>query len=285
MKSKVSRIVDWGGTAEAPRIPTPAAPALPMSPSRERAAMSEGRARAAMTAATTIWSTVNKRLVYNRKLERFAALAMAMIGIAGIAGLTFIIHTLETARMTVVVSGIAAVAACVPLFPCVMRVARRVDKDALNVTAMEGCRVLIAQAKRLGETIIASSDHDGLSAAKHQLLDMLLNDLEKASSAANQRSGVLRGESTGEIRRQVRICPRNRRVLVTTGDDSRFNVNIIDVSMSGVAVEGALSGAGVGSDVVVGSRKARVVRVLPRGVAFEFSTPIPAEQFGLDIVL
>jgi len=285
MKAKVSRIADWGCKAEAPGIPTPAAPALSMSPSRERAATSEGRARAAMTAATMSWRTVNERLIYCRKVQRLAALAVTMIGIAGIAGLIFIVYNLEPARMILVLSSLAIVAACAPLFPCVMRVARRVDEDALNVTAMEGCRVLIAQAKRLGETIIASSDHDGLSAAKHQLLDMLLNDLEKASSAANQRSGVLRGESTGEIRRQVRICPRNRRVLVTTGDDSRFNVNIIDVSMSGVAVEGALSGAGVGSDVVVGSRKARVVRVLPRGVAFEFSTPIPAEQFGLDIVL
>jgi hypothetical protein len=238
-----------------------------------------------MTAATTSWRTANERLVYYRRFRTFVSVAVAMIGIAGIACLISIIYTLSPARMTLVLSGIAAIAACAPLYLCVMRFAQRVDEDALNVTAMEGCRVLIAQAKRLGETIIASFDHDGLSTVKHQLFDMLLNDLEKASLATNARASILCGETPGEIRRHVRIIPRNRRVLVTTGDDSKFDVNIIDLSMSGVAVEGALWGAGVGSDVVVGSRKARVARLIPHGIAFEFSQPIPAEQFGLDIVL
>lgn len=60
---------------------------------------------------------------------------------------------------------------------------------------------------------------------------------------------------------------------------------IMDVSVSGVAVEGNLPRIPIGADVVVGSRKASAVRALPHGMAFKFDEPIPADLLDAEIVL
>ncbi len=86
-------------------------------------------------------------------------------------------------------------------------------------------------------------------------------------------------------RRHARIKPRQTRTLIATEDGRKLNAVIADVSQSGVAIEGNLPGLWIGSMVTVGSRRAKAVRVLPRGMAFEFSTPVPAEALTEDFVL
>ncbi|WP_237478457.1 hypothetical protein [Lichenibacterium dinghuense] len=111
----------------------------------------------------------------------------------------------------------------------------------------------------------------------------------RASAAAPPASPAANAGRAGapavKARRHARIKPRNTRTLIATEDGRRLNALIIDVSQSGVAIEGNLPGLWIGSMVTVGSRRAKAVRVLPRGMAFEFSMPVPAEALTVDFVL
>jgi hypothetical protein len=197
----------------------------------------------------------------------------------------FIIHNPQTALMALVFSALGAAAACAPPIHMILRIGEAASIEARTLVETERISMLIAQGKRMGRTIVAASGDQGLSRVKHEILDMMLNDLEKAALAEKGRAGVLRGEDPRRTRRDARIFPTHKRVIVSIGEVTKFHVLILDVSLSGVAVEGLLPGVGAGSDAVVGARKARVVRLLPHGAAFKFATPIPAEEFDEDIVL
>lgn len=86
-------------------------------------------------------------------------------------------------------------------------------------------------------------------------------------------------------RRHARIKLRDPRTSVLTEDRRRLHARVIDVSQSGVALEGNLPGLWVGSMVSVGARRAKAVRALAHGMAFEFSTPIPIEQLEPGLIL
>jgi hypothetical protein len=278
-----SRSERWGLKDETSSIAaSPPVQRLYMSPERERAAMSEGRAQAAMTNSTLALRVASDRLEDCRRVRRISGRVSVIAGLLGIACLLFIIHNPE---MALVFSALGTAAACVPPLHIILRIGEAGSIEAQTLVEKEKISMLIAQAKLMGRTIVAASDDHGLSKMKHELLDMLLNDLEKASLAGRERASVLRGEAPGRTRRDARISPNNKLVTVTIGNKAKFEVWIIDVSMSGVAVEGLMPGVGIGSDAVVGARKARVVRLLPSGAAFEFAMPIPAEQFDEDIVL
>jgi hypothetical protein len=279
-----SRSERWGNKDETPLVALPVQ-AVQMSLGRERAAVTEGRAHAAITNSTLAWHAANDRLQNCRRVRRISASMSVAVGLLGIACLLFIIRNPETALMALVFSALGAIAACAPPLHIILRIGEAASVEARTLVETEKISMLIAQAKLMGRTIIAASDDQGLSRVKQELLDMLLNDLERASLAEKGRASVLRGEVPGRTRRDARISPTNKRVIVSVGDQTKFHVQIIDVSLSGVGVDGLLPGVGVGSDAVVGARKARVVRLLPHGAGFEFATPIPAEQFDEDIVL
>lgn len=86
-----------------------------------------------------------------------------------------------------------------------------------------------------------------------------------------------------EDRRHERLAPRNPRAILATEDGEEHEVRIIDVSLSGAAVQSSLQ-LPIGAPVMLGKTAARVVRHFDKGIALEFNrTQNPeqlTEQFG-----
>lgn len=72
-----------------------------------------------------------------------------------------------------------------------------------------------------------------------------------------------------EDRRHDRLTPRDNRAEITLDDGRRFPCRIMDLSVSGAAVDVEMRPA-VGTSVRLGSMKGRVVRHFLEGVAIEF---------------
>lgn len=72
-----------------------------------------------------------------------------------------------------------------------------------------------------------------------------------------------------EDRRHERVVPDNRHSTVVLDDGRRYNCKIIDISLSGAAIELAVRPA-MGTPVTLGRMRARVVRHFQNGVAVEF---------------
>ena len=72
-----------------------------------------------------------------------------------------------------------------------------------------------------------------------------------------------------EDRRHERVVPDNRHSTVVLDDGRRYNCKIIDISLSGAAIELAVRPA-MGTPVTLGRMRARVVRHFGDGVAVEF---------------
>src|SRR3569833_437305 len=73
-----------------------------------------------------------------------------------------------------------------------------------------------------------------------------------------------------EDRRHERVVPDNRHSTVVLDDGRRYNCKIIDISLSGAAIELAVRPA-MGTPVTLGRMRARVVRHFANGVAVEFA--------------
>jgi hypothetical protein len=77
--------------------------------------------------------------------------------------------------------------------------------------------------------------------------------------------------SGADDRRHERIVPDNRNAQVTLADGKLYPCEIIDISVSGAAIRiGARPG--LGSQLLLGKTRGRVVRHLADGIAIEFMT-------------
>ncbi len=74
-----------------------------------------------------------------------------------------------------------------------------------------------------------------------------------------------------EDRRHERVVPDNRHSTVVLDDGRRYNCKIIDISLSGAAIELAVRPA-MGTPVTLGRMRARVIRHFQDGVAVEFAS-------------
>jgi hypothetical protein len=74
-----------------------------------------------------------------------------------------------------------------------------------------------------------------------------------------------------EDRRHERVVPDNRHSTVVLDDGRRYNCKIIDISLSGAAIELAVRPA-MGTPVTLGRMRAKVVRHFLNGVAVEFAS-------------
>ena len=74
-----------------------------------------------------------------------------------------------------------------------------------------------------------------------------------------------------EDRRHERVVPDNRHSTVVLDDGRRYNCKIIDISLSGAAIELAVRPA-MNTPVTLGRMRAKVVRHFPEGVAVEFAS-------------
>lgn len=143
-----------------------------------------------------------------------------------------------------------------------------------------GDAVVIAPiAGKVGEKVIAYLDNIGRieGAIQTQVdggftMDVVASPRKRDKMAAQltwlANKDVL---NLPEDRRHERVVPDNRHSTVVLDDGRRYNCKIIDISLSGAAIELAVRPA-MGTPVTLGRMRARVVRHFPDGVAVEFAS-------------
>jgi hypothetical protein len=87
-----------------------------------------------------------------------------------------------------------------------------------------------------------------------------------------------------EDRRHERIAPRDRYTLLRLPNGRVYTATLIDLSMSGAALHVDCEPP-IGARVVVGATPAEVVRHISCGIAVEFLSPLPADDFGENTTL
>ena len=155
------------------------------------------------------------------------------------------------------------------------------NRDEYECTALDMSPgdVLLASAARprAGERIIAYVDHVGrLEGTVSRLADdafvIQLNATErKREKLAAQLTWIANKHELGlpEDRRHDRLAPRKTLTELTVETGDKFPCRIIDLSLSGAAVDIEVRPA-IGTAVRLGNMKGRVVRHFQEGVAIEF---------------
>ncbi|MBZ9655665.1 PilZ domain-containing protein [Phyllobacterium lublinensis] len=130
-----------------------------------------------------------------------------------------------------------------------------------------------------GERVIVYIDHIGRVEGTVErmvrggfLLSLVASDRKKNKIAAQLTWLANKHElDMPEDRRHQRIAPRNPMTTLSMADGRQYPCRIIDLSISGAAVEIRMRPA-LNSQVILGSMRGRVVRHFEEGIAIEFAT-------------
>lgn len=108
--------------------------------------------------------------------------------------------------------------------------------------------------------------------------------LRKREKLADRLTWLANRHALGmpEDRRHERIVPRNQRSTMKVPDGRTYQIKIIDISMSGVAVKCDVKPA-INTAVTIGDTAGRVVRHFEEGVAIEFTRLLPLEHFDENV--
>jgi hypothetical protein len=131
----------------------------------------------------------------------------------------------------------------------------------------------------VGERVIAYLDHLGrlegnvLSLSNGGFVMSINATDRKREKLAAQLTWIANKHELGlpEDRRHDRLAPRNTRAEITLDDGRRYACRIMDLSLSGAAIDIDIRPA-LGTPVRLGSMRGRVVRHFMEGVAIEFSS-------------
>lgn len=128
-----------------------------------------------------------------------------------------------------------------------------------------------------GERVIAYIDH--LGRIEGDITDVIEGGFRMDIVATTRKRDKMAAQLTWlankdllnlpEDRRHERVVPDNRHSTVVLDDGRRYNCKIIDISLSGAAIELAVRPA-MGTPVTLGRMRARVIRHFGDGVAVEF---------------
>ncbi len=151
-------------------------------------------------------------------------------------------------------------------FPC--QVLEMSPGDAVVVAPVSGTA---------GERVVAYIDH--LGRIEGGISEVMDGGFRMDVSATSRKRDKMAAQLTWlankdilnlpEDRRHERVVPDNRHSTVVLDDGRRYNCKIIDISLSGAAIELAVRPA-MGTPVTLGRMRARVVRHFGDGVAVEF---------------
>ncbi|TCQ04853.1 PilZ domain-containing protein [Rhizobium sp. PP-F2F-G36] len=130
---------------------------------------------------------------------------------------------------------------------------------------------------RIGERVIAYVDHVGrIEGLVSRLADgsftVRINATErKRDKLAAQLTWIANKHELGlpEDRRHDRLAPRKTHTDITLEDGTRYACRIIDLSLSGAAVDTEFRFE-LGTPMLLGNMRGRIVRHLQEGVAIEF---------------
>lgn len=281
--------------ADAPRGEAQRRPPQPLragfvsriSVNRETEAVSTGRAAAAALVATAQIRKAGNRLERVQALGKQVASVATLAGSLGLVGGVYAACApFESATVRCAAMLVSLLCTAAPLGLTLARTMREgADDEVEAASAAEGAARVAGFARSIGEAVAAASDSMGLSPSALVILNPLLDAVEQEAALCRQREGTAYGASRAAQGPRQRVKPSNDRVVVTPADGRKLVARVLDLSMSGVALDTDLPGIGVGSTVVIGARKALAVRKLSRGLAFQFERPIPAADFDTDIVL
>ncbi|HEV7278243.1 MAG TPA: PilZ domain-containing protein [Devosiaceae bacterium] len=151
-------------------------------------------------------------------------------------------------------------------FPC--QVLEMSPGDAMVVAPVAGT---------VSEKVIAYLDHLGrIEGTVTELVDggfmmEIIASSRKRDKMAAQLTWLANKDilNLPEDRRHERVVPDIRHSTVVLDDGRRYNCKIIDISLSGAAIELAVRPA-MGTPVTLGRMRARVIRHFQDGVAVEF---------------
>jgi hypothetical protein len=153
-------------------------------------------------------------------------------------------------------------------FPC--QVLEMSPGDAVVIAPVSG---------GLGEKVIAYIDYIGR--IEGSIIDPVDGGFAMDVVASDRKRDKMAAQLTWlankdllnlpEDRRHERVVPDNRHSTVVLDDGRRYNCKIIDISLSGAAIELAVRPA-MGTPVTLGRMRARVVRHFQNGVAVEFAS-------------
>ncbi len=103
----------------------------------------------------------------------------------------------------------------------------------------------------------------------------------KRDKLASQIAWLANRQALGlpQDRRHERIAPRDRYTILQLPNGREYTATLIDISVSGAALNVDCEPP-IGARVVVGSTPAEVVRHVNCGIAVEFLSPLPADEFG-----
>ena len=153
-------------------------------------------------------------------------------------------------------------------FPC--QVLEMSPGDAIVVAPIPG---------DVGERVIAYLDHLGrvegtiTGPADGGFRMDVIASARKRDKMAAQLTWLANKDLLGlpEDRRHERVVPDNRHSTVVLDDGRRYNCKIIDISLSGAAIELDVRPA-MGTPVTLGRMRAKVIRHFQDGVAVEFTS-------------
>ncbi len=103
----------------------------------------------------------------------------------------------------------------------------------------------------------------------------------KRDKLASQIAWLANRQALGlpQDRRHERIAPRDRYTILQLPNGREYTATLIDISVSGAALNVDCEPP-IGERVVVGATPAEVVRHVNCGIAVEFLSPLPADEFG-----
>ncbi len=153
-------------------------------------------------------------------------------------------------------------------FPC--QILEMSPGDAVVIAPIAGV---------VGERVVAYLDHMGrIEGSIKELIDGgFMMDIVASPRKRDKMAAQLTWLANKDVldlpedRRHERVVPDNRHSTVVLDDGRRYNCKIIDISLSGAAIELAVRPA-MGTPVTLGRMRARVVRHFPDGVAVEFAS-------------
>lgn len=155
-----------------------------------------------------------------------------------------------------------------------------------------GVRLLCAVAGALDERVVLYLEHVGRIEGKIVRLTaggfavQLSATPRKRDKIASQLTWLANRDSLGlpEGRTHERLTPHQSGVVLRLESGREVAARIIDVSMSGVALDTATMPA-IGASLMVGRTPGRVVRHLEGGIGVRFMLPISPDLFHEGLIL
>lgn len=155
---------------------------------------------------------------------------------------------------------------------------------------LEGATFLTATVPAVGQTIVAYLEEVGrVEATSGQPVDGGFNVVFSLTGARRerleQRLRWLQQKHVGsdvEERRHTRFEPRDSRSQITLPDGREYGCEVMDISLSGAAVKVHVLPS-LGTNLLLGKMRGRVVRYLENGIGIEFAKPLEHGQLHAQV--